>query len=1088
MSSPAAAEAFIAEAVQLRDRGSSESALVQHLDSHLRLMFPESPAWVSYHVRHAEAMVRYSEGEASKRAFIDNLVGYTSIEYERDLRQRPLHAKGLSQVREHLAGLLNEGTAADKVLGILSDTVEWSAWRVAAVRKPAGAQLSPADLDLEKVDDLDLGRKRPGDGERLIEFLERHLGREAGQRLAAETVRADLGLESHFAETRMPELTALVDRAFAERPEYGEVIEGLWTDFVGYVGEGAAGEFRRDVYMTELYVTTLAKLLCANVIVSGALHSDDRELEGILDGRFFRSRGLENLVEHDYFGWLNSPPYVAELVGIARDMQRGLRSYDFEAPASEDLFGELMAQLARHSQRLLLGQEWTPPWLAEKVAGDALDRLPEGTPPRFVDVCCGSGAFLVAVIKRLIASHPEAPGEDDLLTQAVTGFDVDPLAVMLAKINWVIAARERLGLVEGRTPVSIPVYHADSMFAKTPIGTAVDAEDRKAYAMLLHDRSVTMPAFLVEPANRELFDSLMKRAQSVAAALAREPRRLAPDPSLVEAAIAEAPGADRLSADELATLRTMLGELIEALEHLEREDLNGIWGFVIRNSYRPRLLAGQFNGLLTNPPWLAMSKLADNPYRADLEIRAKRLGISPPGAAFLHTELATTFLLHAVRSYLQDGAVVGCILPDTVLNGAQHEPFRQAAYAAAPTPVELNVTELWRVEKWTFKNEAIMLLGSREAVARPESRPGRIVGPAGSTPTTFNTLELRGGARTAWTEGSGVKGAGGARNLGFRQGFDCFPRTTVFHKVSPQPGGKARLSPIGKGDAEHYLVSDSKRLKEFRISPATVPDRFLFDVLLSKHLVPFHLLDPAAGLLPIERGPGGEWEPVPGPRLAATPEAEAVFDEIAAALGAEAGLGAAMPLDEYFRTQLDERRKLSSQRLQDASGHLLVYGAGGGVVAAATVPLESLDRERLTIDQTLYWSIAADLDEALYYCGLLNSDALLELIGEFQPRGAFGKRHVHTLPTAVTPRFEPDRDTHRAVVAATRALLEEYRAAIRADEVARCLDPNRALASRRRTLRRTVLPSLPAFADYAAACRALYGVQSSEAQLSASLG
>lgn len=1073
------AKTFLQEAIALRDQGRNEAVLVQNLVSHLRGMFPATPAWVSNHIRQAEAMVAYGEAGASRRAFVDSLVGYTSIEYERDLRRPALFDEGLGQVKQHLAGLLNAGAEPGKVLGVLSDTIEWRAWRVAGVAVSAGDQLSPDDLELAPVATIDLGRCEPGDPERLTEFLEKHMGREAGQMLAAETVRDDLGFESAFAQARLPDLAGLVDRAFSERPEYGEMIEKLWTDFVAYIGDAAGGEFRRDVYVSELYVTTLAKLLCANVISARALHSDDSELEAILDGRFFKSRGLDNLVEYDYFGWLDSQPYVGELVEIARDMQRGLRSYDFETPASEDLFGELMAQLAQRSQRLLLGQEWTPPWLAERVADAALAQLPPDAAPRFADICCGSGAFLVAVVKRIVASHRGAAGGAEItaLTQSIAGFDVDPLAVMLAKVNWVIAAREWLHPFDGTHHVSIPVYHADSMFAMTPIGST-DADADATYTLRLHDRTVAMPAFLVTPDTRALFDALMERAYSVAMELAHDPGGAALEPTVVDATIAEAGAAvgAALDPEQESGVRTLLEELIEALAGLEREDLNGVWAFVLRNSYRPGLLAGQFNGVITNPPWLTMSKLANNPYREALRRAAESFGVSPVGPAFLHRELATTFLLQAVRNYLEDDAVVGCVLPDTVLNGHQHEPFRQAAYADAPTPVALDVTELWRVEAGTFKNEAIVLFGRRAAATTGSSRPGRIVGPSSSTETTFSTLDLLdAGIRTAWSDSGSSGESSWFGELEFRQGADCFPRTTIFHKLSARPGKRVHLAPIDRGDADHYLVKDGKRLPEFRISPATIPDRFIFDVLLSKHLVPFHLHRPAKGLLPIERGPDGAWQLVSGQKLATTPEAQAVFDEIAAALGEEAGRETALPLDEYF-DELDIRHKLSAQRFQSASGHLVVYGAGGGTPAAAAAPLDSLDRDGLIVDQTLYWLLAEDGDEAAYLCGLFNSDALQELIGAFQPRGAFGERHVHTLPARVTPSFDRDESAHLAVLETTRELTGEYRTALEADEVARQLDPNRSLAHRRRALRRTVLPSLPGFAAYDAACRALYGI------------
>src|SRR6202030_1841089 len=93
------------------------------------------------------------------------------------------------------------------------------------------------------------------------------------------------------------------------------------------------------------------------------------------------------------------------------------------------------------------------------------------------------------------------------------------------------------------------------------------------------------------------------------------------------------------------------GELVPAVHALVRRmaelavgNRNGIWAFILRNTYRPGLLTGQFNGLVSNPPWLALSGLADNPYRAMLTARASLYGVRPTGSSFLHLELCTTHL------------------------------------------------------------------------------------------------------------------------------------------------------------------------------------------------------------------------------------------------------------------------------------------------------------------------------------------------------------------------------------------------------------------------------------------------------------
>ena len=105
------------------------------------------------------------------------------------------------------------------------------------------------------------------------------------------------------------------------------------------------------------------------------------------------------MVEHDYFGWITRPEFIDALIAVGAEMQRDLYAYDFDSTMEEDLFGRLLTQLARRSQRMLLGQESTPVWLSRLLAERCIEKLPTGEPPRAIDMCCGSGTIVAEVIK-----------------------------------------------------------------------------------------------------------------------------------------------------------------------------------------------------------------------------------------------------------------------------------------------------------------------------------------------------------------------------------------------------------------------------------------------------------------------------------------------------------------------------------------------------------------------------------------------------------------------------------------------------------------------------------------------------------------
>src|SRR5205085_1310888 len=106
-------------------------------------------------------------------------------------------------------------------------------------------------------------------------------------------------------------------------------------------------------------------------------------------------------------------------------------------------------------------------------------------------------------------------------------------------------------------------------------------------------------------------------AHSLAMAVALESEGSTADHQSLQLALGEAQGDSGTSLSKVESRDTLafIEQLVGALAELQRQRLNGIWAFVLRNSYRPGLVIGQFNGLISNPPWLALSKFADNPYR-----------------------------------------------------------------------------------------------------------------------------------------------------------------------------------------------------------------------------------------------------------------------------------------------------------------------------------------------------------------------------------------------------------------------------------------------------------------------------------------
>lgn len=1048
----------------LRQKGVVEAVLRGEFQSRLRRIFPDpdDQRWINHYGEGAEAHTKVGvAGGAAADRFIDNLIGSTTIEYEADLRVAAKREEGYGQVKEHVAGLIRHGVPVSQVRGILSDTVDWYAYDVALDAGVEPDACTVDDVQLVEVETLEPTADDEPTAERLTLFLRRHLAREQSRPLLADNLAFDLGLDSPAYRRNVDALTELVREGCDTDPSIALATD-LWSHFVDHL-EGEGGAFRIGPYVDEVYLNILARLLSANALAGRAIVSDDNELRAILNGAFFRDvYQLDNLVEKDYFGWIAEPAHVGGFLPVAREIQHDLYAYDFGRRAEEDLFGRLMAQLARRSQRKLLGQEWTPSWLARHLAERCLDDLPDGEAPEIVDMCCGSGAILAEVIKAAKARY----GYDDIVRLGIvaTGFDIDPLAVAFAKTTWVITLADEINAAAA--PVTIPVYHADSLFAVTPVSASLPMlGESETIDITLDGETIQLPAGLLQPEYRELFDGLIDWAydeaqQDGGAPPTEDDARTTLDTAAVAANVTLSAELRAAAADSILALARRMKELADA-------GRNGIWAFILRNTYRPGLLAGQFNGLVSNPPWLAMSALADNPYREMLSRRAALYGVRPAGQSFLHLELGTTHLLHAVDRYLKPGAAVACLVPGTILNGNHHERFRQRGYVVSDRPVALFVTEVWQVAPGTFKYPGAALIGKKEASVAAANNP--VAAGAVAYPDRIETVDLVirriGETRTAWVlESGGMPAAAAGGEEVSRQGADLMPRSAVCVEILNEAGQEYRVDTPQTGSQWGFTVKQAKELKGERF-PGHVAPRFIHRMAQSENLLPF-LLGPhrAPVAIPACRDGHGVWqiyEPADIRRMGFTQTARRFtqIDNKLATIG-----------NTTLAYRIDFRRKLSIQEFGD-EGFIVLSGAGGKHICAACLPLD--EATDLVIDQTLYWQVVTGGDDAWFRTGILNSAALTEAILPFNPEGDFGPRHIHTLPYRLMPPYDPANDDHRAVAAAARTVADEAVATVAGD--AYMGDPNRSLSVRRRKLREALAES-ESFQELDRLCGTILGV------------
>lgn len=1074
------AQLCLTECNSLIAAGKIEAVIRSVFTSHLRVFAGTPlPWWAHEHIVGTEAALKSKRGSRMVTGFADNVVGLTAIEYEKNLTRPALFAIGLDQVHEYMAGLLNSGAPTTSVRGILSDTVRWFAYEIASISAAATpGTLSKTDLTLNLLSSVDCSAADLAAARSLHQFLELHLGRDGGQRLAAVPLHEMFGVTSTTGTSFLARANSIVDTAFAANPNYAGMVQNLWADFVSFVGSTkTARVFDKDSYVCELYLSTLAKLIAVNVIDNTARISSPNELDEILSGQYFRNKGLMNFVEYDYFGWLSKPPHSVQLLLLAGDMQKALKAFDFSYLVPADLFGPLVSQLAERTQRVLLGQEATPDWLVREIVTEVEQQLSTNAPRRYVDPCCGSGAFVVEVLSRE-AAKPGFAGlsrndRAQVLCEVITGFDIDPVAVMFAKVSWLIAAQGSLAPFDGSFPTSIPIYHADSLFAITPLAQSVSPTLADNFELDLDGTVLTLPGFLAEPAKQPFFDDYTDALYAIAQTYASTPGGVVvlTDVQSISAS-AQVNSGVILSAPEIAEIEVFGLQFSNHLTNLERSGRNGLWLHMLKNGYRPALVRGKFNAVVTNFPWLSLSKLANNPYKDALRARIDAFNLKPPRQSALHIELATVFMMHAAKHYLGDTGVLGVLVPNSVFQGTHQEPLRNGNFRNPPSNLPLTITEVWDVDEAAFSTNlaAVIIAEKGGGVVAPVG--AKVSEQAGKTPQPLFLSTM--GQRTAWTSFNATIAVQGSYN--FSQGVDIFPRTVWFHDVSSSmgPGGVQVASVNGissAGHPLHYLVAQAKKCKAFRATNCSLPMKWVFAVLTSNQIVAFHVNAPALAVLPFNSRSiaNRKITASTGVSIAANAGARGHFQR---AFGELANVWDESPINAstVFARVDTHLAKLAKQTFNSGT-YLVLFGAGGTYPCAGRFDISAGNENTLIVDQTAYWLATTDKDEADFIVGLVNSEALAKSIQPFQPQGKEGERHLHSLVAKVLPQWDSTNSLHSACLVATKDLQSDLAALESATpQLAAAIHvPTKSVSIRRKVVR-DALSALPSYTAYQSAC------------------
>jgi type II restriction/modification system DNA methylase subunit YeeA len=656
-------------------------------------------------------------------ARVDALYGHVVIEYKAPGRLSTASdiQRAKQQVIEYIKAESGDKAEWRRYLGVIVSD------RVAFVRYDPRADVwvmrGPYDIRREVVVKLVEAlrglRRKPLDAAHLIDDF--GLKSPLTKKAISVLYRKLVGSRSPRARLLFDDWRRLFTQATGYRPEELEELPVLAREL------GLSGKVNFDalIFSSHTYYAFLMKLMAAEIVYlygggkfyrSYISELDDAfsregveglrkalaELEG--GGVFRRLLNIENFLEGDYFSW-----YLDELDGevaeVVAEVSRRLSDYEIATPQLEpefarDLLKRLYQNLVPGELRHRLGEYYTPDWLANLLLDEVglsyeniLRMGEEDTLKplklRVLDPACGSGTFLVLYISRLRRYAEERYLTDVLLGYLLTnvvGYDLNPLAVLTARTNYLLAVADLLAYVKGS--VELPVYLSDSIMIER--STTLEGN---VYVLRTSGGEFSVPVSVVE---KGLLGNVLA-----------EVSRCLENKYSVDEFRRRLEFVFRLEGGELEAV----ARLYEVLLKLEREGRNRVWVAVIRNAFAP-ILRGVFDFVVGNPPWVNWENLPES-YREVSKSLWGFYGLTEVagkvGLGKVKRDLAMLFLARCFDRYLAVGGVLGFLIPFTVFKTQAGAGFRRFLASRTRVRVVHDLVTLYPFEGAVNRTAAVVV-------------------------------------------------------------------------------------------------------------------------------------------------------------------------------------------------------------------------------------------------------------------------------------------------------------------------------------------------------------------------------------------
>jgi SAM-dependent methyltransferase len=726
------------------------------------------------------------------------------------------------------------------------------------------------------------------------------------------------------------------------------------------------------LWFQHTYLVVVAKAIALAVL---DVREDDPKR--MLSGAAIQAANIYGAVESDFFDWAVADPEGEELVRRIMAHVRRFRLREVKSDVLKILYESLIDRSERHG----LGEYYTPDWLAAKIVRHAVAAPVE---QKVLDPACGSGTFLFHAARNFLIEAEEAGMKPNLVASEVTahvmGMDIHPVAVIIARVTYLLALAPALPKREGA--VSIPVYLGDALqlsisewmggkelTIKVPPSPAGHNQSGEVNGN--GREQLDFPdTFCRDPG---LFDKAIERMRSGSLEnLGREQ---------IEAGlqrIVEQHYKRDINREEEAAIRDM-GKTYVVFDRLRQEGRDSVWAYVARNLSRPLALSaagGWANVVVGNPPWVALRHMS-----ADLQKKFRELAkgerVYVGGKLATQNDLCALFTVRAAGLYLRAGGRIAFVLPLAALTRGQFEAFRRGSFEST----RLAFDEAWTMDDAVqplFPVPSCVVFARKRAIARAMPETVRAYSgdlPYRDAPESVADPHLKVVDDAPIPQAAVLEGGSPYRKA-FRQGATLVPRMLCLVERKPA-GGVLGADESAPNVQSRRTGQEKAPWKSLPGIEGRVEREFIRPVLLGESILPYRVWRPFEGVVPVtEGGALLDAEAAATRGYSGLPQwmraAERVWNENRAA-------------DMSLIEQFDYYGKLGSQfPIQP----LRVIYAASGTLPAAVV----LRQSTAVIEHKLYWHAPRNEEEACYLAAVLNSETGRSRVAGLQSRGQWGAR------------------------------------------------------------------------------------------------